>query len=86
MAALNIKNEEVVRKVKELAELEGASMTTVVMAAVQDRLDRQRESSVNEARMEYWLAFGKRVRKQMDPDLLGKDLTEDLYDERGLPA
>jgi len=86
MTALNIKNEEAVRLVKELAELEGESMTTVVREAVREKLERERNPVINEARMQYWLDFGQRVRETADPEWLAKDPFEDLYDEKlGLP-
>lgn len=86
MAALNIKNEEAYRLVKELAELQGKSMTTVVIEAVQEKLDRERKPQINEDRLKYWLDYGKRVRETADPAWLAKDPFEDLYDEEtGLP-
>lgn len=86
MVALNIKNEEVVRLVKELADREGKSMTAVVQEAVQEKLDRERKPQINQERMNYWLEYGKRVRESADPEWLAKDPFEDLYDEEtGLP-
>jgi len=86
MTALNIKNEEAVRLVKELAELEGESMTTVVIEAVREKLDRKRKPAINEARMQYWLDFGQRVCETADPEWLAKDPFEELYDDEfGLP-
>lgn len=86
MAALNIKNEEAYRLVKELAELEGKSMTTVVIEAVQEKLARDREPQINKARMNFWLDYGQRVREASDPEWLATDPFEDLYDkETGLP-
>ena len=86
MSSINIKNEHAVRLIKELAELEGESMTTVTIRAVEDRLERQRHPIVDEQRMQYWLDFGQRVRERMNPDDLGKDFSDDLYAERGLPG
>jgi antitoxin VapB len=84
--ALNIKNEEAYRLVKELADLEGKSMTTVVIEAVQEKLVRERKPQINEERMNYWLEYGKKVREAADPEWLAKDPFEDLYDEEtGLP-
>ena len=40
--ALNIKNEETYRLIRELAGLTGESMTTAVTVAVRDRLARVR--------------------------------------------
>ena len=85
MAALNIKNEETVRLAKELAALEGKSLTTVVTEALREKLDREHKPQINEARMQYWLDFGRRVRASADPEWLAIDPTDDLYDEDGLP-
>jgi len=86
MAALNIKNPEAVRLVKELAELEGASMTTVVIEAVREKLERDRKPEINEERMQYILDLGKRVRESVDPQWLATDQIDELYDdELGLP-
>lgn len=85
MPALNIKNEEAYKLVKELADLRGESMTTVVIEAVRKQLEHERKQQVNEARMQYWLDFGQRVRETTDPELLALDPDEFLYDEHGLP-
>jgi antitoxin VapB len=85
--ALNIKNEEAYRLVKELADLEGKSMTTVVIEAVQEKLVRERKPRIiNEERMQYILELGRRVRQEADPDWIARDQIADLYDaESGLP-
>ncbi len=86
MAALNIKNEEAYRLVKELAELEGKSMTTVVIEAVQEKLDRERKPRINEERMQYFLDLGRQIRESADPEWLERDQIAELYDEEtGLP-
>lgn len=86
MAALNIKNSEAVRLVKELAELEGESMTTVVIDAVREKLERERKPQIDEERMQYILDLGRRVRETADPDWLAADQIADLYDDDlGLP-
>jgi len=86
MAALNIKNEEAVRLVKELAELRGESMTTVVIEAVREKLEREHVPQINEARMQYLLNLGQRIRETADPEWLHTDQIEELYDELGLPT
>ena len=86
MAALNIKNEEAYRLVKELAELEGESMTTVIIEAVKDRLEQKRKPQINEERMQHILELGRRVRQEADPVWIDRDQIADLYDpESGLP-
>jgi hypothetical protein len=88
MAAPNIKNEEVVRLVKELANREGKSMTAVVAEAVQEKLARDYKAAINEERMRYILGLVRQVREHMErvnPEWLAKDPTHELYDESGLP-
>jgi antitoxin VapB len=86
MVTLNIKNEEAVRLVKELAELKGESMTTVVIEAVQEKLDRERKPRINEERMQYFLDLGRQIRESADPEWLERDQIAELYDEEtGLP-
>ncbi len=89
VVALNIKNEEAVRLAKQLAELEGESMTTVVIEALREKLDRTHTPQVNEQRMNYWLDRGREIRahlERVNPESLGRDPIDDLYDEEtGLP-
>ena len=85
MLSLSIKHEEAHRLVKELADLRGESMTTVVIEAVRKQLESERKPQINEARMQYWLDFGQRAREKTDPELLALDPDEFLYDENGLP-
>jgi antitoxin VapB len=85
MPTLNIKSEEAYQLAKELAELEGKSMTAVVIDAVREKLEREREPKINEERVQYFLELGRRVRESADPEWLATDPTADLYDESGLP-
>jgi len=86
MAALNIKNEETYKLVKELADLRGETMTAVITEAVREKLERERKPQINEDRMQYFLDLGRRIRETADPEWLAKDPFEELYDdELGLP-
>ncbi|MDQ3656405.1 MAG: type II toxin-antitoxin system VapB family antitoxin [Chloroflexota bacterium] len=85
MKSVSIKNQEAYRLIKELADLEGKSTTTVVIEAVREKLDRTRKPQINEARMQYWLDFGQRVCETTDPELLALNPDDILYDENGLP-
>lgn len=86
MPALNIKNEEAYKLVKELADLRGESMTTVVIEAVRKQLESERKPQINEERINYFLDLGRRIRETADPEWLAKDPFEELYDdELGLP-
>lgn len=85
MTALNIKNEETVRLARELAELEGKSLTMVVTEALREKLERDHQSQVDEERVQYWLQVGRELRAAADPEWLARDPFQDLYDEAGLP-
>ncbi len=85
MAALNIKNDEAYKLVKELADLRGESMTTVVIEAVRKQLESERKPPIDEERMNYFLDLGRRVRETVDPEWLAMDADDFLYDENGLP-
>jgi hypothetical protein len=84
MPSLNIKNDEAYRLIRELADREGKSMTTVVIEAVREKLER--ESAASEERIQYWLKVGQEIRDKADPEWLARDQIEDLYDDQlGLP-
>ena len=86
MAALNIKNEEAVRLAKQLSELEGESLTTVVIESLRDRLESRRRPRISDDRARDLLEWGKRIRAQESPESLARDPIADLYDEEtGLP-
>lgn len=86
--SLNIKNEETVGLVRELANELGVGLTAAVDDAVRTRLqsirsdDREREIEAEiERLLELWGEFGDRLGQ----DYLSQDLDELLYDENGLP-
>ena len=89
VVALNIKNEEAVRLAKELAALEGESMTTVVIEALREKLERDHKPRIDDAIVQKWLARGSEIRahiEKIDPESLQRDPFEDLYgDKLGLP-
>ncbi len=86
VTALHIRNEEACRLIRELADLEGRSMTAVVIAAVQEKLDRERYPQINEERMQYFLDLGRQFRESADPEWLERDDIAELHDEEtGLP-
>jgi hypothetical protein len=82
--SLNIKNEETVRLVRELADKLDVSMTAAITDAVTARLAQMRTPEpafdVDEA-LSAWGELGDRLGR----DYLGQDFDALLYDERGLP-
>jgi antitoxin VapB len=80
--ALNIKNDETHRMVRQLAKLTGESQTIAVKNAVQERLNRLRRGSGGSL-SDRLLAIGRDCAAHLkDKSIDHADL---LYDERGLP-
>ncbi len=84
--SLNIKNQETVRLVRELADALHVSMTAAITEAVEARLAQlqgQGASVDEEARriLAIWGEMGERMGKEY----LSQDFDALLYDERGLP-
>ncbi len=86
MPALNIKNEEAYRLVKELAEREGKSMTAVVREAVEAQLERTRSAEQEAAGLaERLLAIGRSTAPLWSEPHLSTTHGDLLYDEYGIP-
>lgn len=84
--SLNIKNEETVRLVRELAAAMGVSMTAAIADAVQARLAQLRAAAPEPAfDVDEFLAFARELGNRLGHDYLSQDFDELLYDERGLP-
>jgi antitoxin VapB len=83
MVSLNIKSGEADRLVEELSKLTGESKTQAVIAALRERLERERRSRSRKALALDLLAIGRKC-----AGYGRRDATEHgalLYDERGLP-
>lgn len=83
---LNIKNEETVRLVRELADALDVSLTAAITDAVSARLEAIRASTPEpafdvEAVRAMWAELGDR----MGHEYLRQDFDALLYDESGLP-
>jgi hypothetical protein len=84
--SLNIKNEETVRLVRELAEELHLSMTAAIADAVRSRLAQIRAGSPEgDFDEEAVLALAREMRERMGEAYLGQDFDALLYDEMGLP-
>ena len=80
---VQIRKEDVVRDIRELASLTGQPITEAVAAAVRSELQRARRSSDIEERSR---AIREIVRRFHELPIVGPPLTDDdLYDEDGLP-
>jgi antitoxin VapB len=85
--ALNIKNPETYRLVKELAEATGQTMTGAVTEAVRQQLQRlhaERDDDVD-GRLARLLELAAEIRQGAPPGYFDQDFDAVLYDERGLP-
>lgn len=84
--ALNIKDEDTHRLVRELAKLTGESLTTAVAKAVKERLQRVERSSQTRAVLaDRLLAIGRDCAAHLKEPYRSAEHGELLYDERGLP-
>lgn len=85
MSTLVIDDEEAVRLVKELADIRGESMTTVIVNAVREELDRERQSSRPTQLAEKLIALSERSAPKWREPWRSTPHGELLYDEDGLP-
>jgi len=85
---MNIKSESAHEMAKELAALEGTSVTAAVTLSLHEALARRRAKTVAESRLmkmrEISALFAQRERENPGTKSLW-EINEDLYDERGLP-
>jgi antitoxin VapB len=83
--ALNIKNEETHRVVRELAALRGISLVAAVTQAAQETLEREKASK-RESRLEWLERITAVTAPLMNDGRTSKELFDELYDdETGLP-
>ena len=82
--ALNIKDPETDRLVRQLTGLTGESITEAVQAAVRERLERERRRRGRAIDREEVMRIARRIAAR--PVLDGRSADEILgYDEHGLP-
>lgn len=86
MSSLNIKNEETVALIRELADRLGVSMTAAVTQAVQHELRMQSLSETEiETRADEIGRMWRQLGDRPGEDYMRQDFDAALYDERGLP-
>jgi hypothetical protein len=86
--SLNIKNEDTVGLVRELADELDVSMTAAIADAVRARLEqvrKTREDDDFDRDIERGLAIAAEMRELMGEEYLSQDFDAILYDEMGLP-
>jgi antitoxin VapB len=82
--AISIKNDEADRLAREVSEITGESLTTAILVALRERLQRLRQPSTTLSLTDDIMRIGKRcsalpVRDDRSPD----EIID--YDEHGLP-
>ena len=82
--SLNIKSEETHRLVRELADLTGESMTQAITVAVQQRLEKVRQTRDHEL-VERLKAIARETAPRFKEPYRHTAHGDWLYDERGLP-
>jgi antitoxin VapB len=88
--ALNIKNEETNRMVRELAALKGISLVVAVTEAVREKLEKEkaeRERGNGKKGLAAWLMeISRETAPLMNDGRTSKEVMDELYDdETGLP-
>ena len=83
--SLNIKNEEAYRLTQELSRLTGESLTTAVIVAVRERLDRLQSQADVPDLAERLIEIGKKCASRLPEPWRSLDHGELLYGEDGLP-
>lgn len=85
--SMNIKHPEAHAMARQLAELEHTTVTEAVTVSLREALARRRASEVTEGRLTRMRELADRFDAELSahpgPSLW--DVSEDLYDERGLP-
>jgi antitoxin VapB len=82
--SLNLKSGEAHRLARELADVTGESMTTAVIEAMRERLDRLKRGSEDEF-VERILAIGRDCAAHLSPEFRSRNPDDLLYGEDGLP-
>lgn len=89
---INIKNEEAEMAVRELASLTGEGLTEAIANAAREKVARLKGQKRRAASLEEYLATIRplqdavaRERRANKDKRTARQLTDELYDERGLP-
>jgi len=91
MGSLNIKNEETVELVRELAALKGVSLVAAVTLAVQDKLAQEKNAQKQSrqppplSRYERLMAYANEFARRVPKPVHSWEVDGLLYDADGLP-
>lgn len=83
--ALNIKNEEVYRLARKLADQLGVSMTEAVRVALEQAIHRNESPTELEQRRTQVHTLLKEIRLAIPNMPSMREIDEEMYDEMGLP-
>ncbi len=83
--AMNIKNAEAERLTRELTEVTGESLTTAIIVALRERLERVRRQREPDLAGRL-LAIGQDLAPRLGEPYRSADHGDLLYDDRGMPA
>jgi len=85
MASINIKNDELVAKIRLLAQRRQLGITATLNELIDRELATPEDTGTGDDLVQYWLEIGRRNR-QRNPNAPAADqIDELLYDEMGLP-
>ena len=85
MTTINIKNQELVRKIKEVADKKNKGITATLSEIVDKELAKPALVGEDDPIVRHILEVGRRNRERF-PNMLGsQEIDEYLYDEHGLP-
>jgi hypothetical protein len=84
---INIKNVAVETRIRELAALRGVNLVTAVDEAVEEKIEREKQSQRRKKLMADWLMeISRETGPMMNDGKTSKELMDELYDpETGLP-
>ena len=84
---INIKNAAVETRIRELAALRGVNLVTAVTEAVENEIEREKQTQRKKKLMADWLMeISRETGPMMDDGKTSKELMDELYDpETGLP-
>lgn len=83
--SLNIKSGDAHRLARELADLQGISLTSAVTEALREKLEREKQHNRQKPLREELLEIGKRCAAHVKRPTKSSDHGKMLYDRMGLP-
>ena len=85
MASINIKNDELVAKIRLLAQRRQLGITATLNELIDRELATPEDTGAGDDLVQYWLEIGRRNRHRNPNAPAADQIDELLYDEMGLP-